>query len=182
MVGYIIGGLVLIFLAVVLAIALVIGISSILIALFLHKDDPKTPDSFVYVIGDDRKDVAYKDAERDGVLCIDIRDMRKALGLTESSKSADSVTFTAKSGNSVKFSDGNAIATVNGVCDVKMPAEAVVSSKICSVPIETVAYIFDGISVTLPDTGLIFILGKSGSGKSTLLNLIVFEFFITNLK
>jgi len=129
--------------------ALVIGLSAILIALFLHKDDPKTPDSFVYVIGDDRKDVAYKDAERDGVLCIDIRDMRKALGLTESSKSADSVTFTAKSGNSVKFSDGSAIATVNGVCDVKMPADAVVTSKICSVPIETVAYIFDGISVTL---------------------------------
>ncbi|MBR4955064.1 MAG: ATP-binding cassette domain-containing protein, partial [Clostridia bacterium] len=28
------------------------------------------------------------------------------------------------------------------------------------------------ISLTLPDSGLIFVLGKSGSGKSTLLNLI----------
>lgn len=28
------------------------------------------------------------------------------------------------------------------------------------------------INLVLPDTGLVFILGKSGSGKSTLLNLI----------
>ena len=130
-------------------VAVALGIAVIIIALSLHKDDPKTPDTFIYVIGDDRKDVAYKDAERDGVLCIDIRDMRKALGLTESAKSADSVTFTAKTGNTVKFSDGSAVATVNGVCDIKMPAKALVTSKICSVPIETVAYIFDGITVTL---------------------------------
>ena len=30
----------------------------------------------------------------------------------------------------------------------------------------------DDVSIKLPDTGLIFIVGKSGSGKSTLLNLI----------
>ena len=30
----------------------------------------------------------------------------------------------------------------------------------------------DDISFTLPDTGLVFILGKSGSGKSTLLNML----------
>ena len=129
--------------------AVVVGIAAIIIALSLHKDDPKTPDTFIYVIGDDRKDVAYKDAERDGELCIDVRDMRKGLELTESSKSGDSVTFTAKTGNSVKFSNGSDIAVVNGICNVKMPAEAVVTSKVCSVPIETVAYIFDGITVTL---------------------------------
>ena len=30
----------------------------------------------------------------------------------------------------------------------------------------------DDISFTLPDTGMVFVIGKSGSGKSTLLNLI----------
>ena len=29
-----------------------------------------------------------------------------------------------------------------------------------------------GINLTLPDKGLVFIIGKSGSGKSTLLNLL----------
>ena len=30
----------------------------------------------------------------------------------------------------------------------------------------------DNINLTLPNNGLVFVLGKSGSGKSTLLNLI----------
>ena len=30
----------------------------------------------------------------------------------------------------------------------------------------------DGISLDVPETGMLFILGKSGSGKSTLLNVI----------
>ena len=38
----------------------------------------------------------------------------------------------------------------------------------------------DDISFTLPDKGLVFIIGKSGSGKSTLLNLISGLDSITN--
>jgi ABC-type lipoprotein export system ATPase subunit len=30
----------------------------------------------------------------------------------------------------------------------------------------------DNVSVRLPDTGMVFVLGKSGSGKSTLLNVL----------
>ncbi|MBO5868752.1 MAG: ATP-binding cassette domain-containing protein, partial [Oscillospiraceae bacterium] len=30
----------------------------------------------------------------------------------------------------------------------------------------------DGVSLTFPEKGMIFLLGKSGSGKSTLLNLL----------
>ena len=30
----------------------------------------------------------------------------------------------------------------------------------------------DDVSITFPETGMVFILGKSGSGKSTLLNVI----------
>jgi putative ABC transport system permease protein len=30
----------------------------------------------------------------------------------------------------------------------------------------------DDVSVRLPDTGMVFLLGKSGSGKSTMLNLL----------
>ena len=33
-------------------------------------------------------------------------------------------------------------------------------------------YALNDVNLTLPDTGLVFVLGKSGSGKSTLLNLI----------
>ena len=30
----------------------------------------------------------------------------------------------------------------------------------------------DGVSLTFPDTGMVFVLGKSGSGKTTMLNVI----------
>ena len=33
-------------------------------------------------------------------------------------------------------------------------------------------YALRDVTLTLPNTGLVFVLGKSGSGKSTLLNLI----------
>ena len=30
----------------------------------------------------------------------------------------------------------------------------------------------NGVDLTLPETGMVFLLGKSGSGKSTLLNIL----------
>ena len=45
-------------------------------------------------------------------------------------------------------------------------------TKIYRAKAKTECRAIDGISVTLPERGLVFILGKSGSGKSTLLNLI----------
>ncbi len=45
-------------------------------------------------------------------------------------------------------------------------------TKIYKAKAKTECRAIDGISLTLPERGLIFVLGKSGSGKSTLLNLI----------
>ena len=36
----------------------------------------------------------------------------------------------------------------------------------------SICHALKNINLTLPDAGLVFVLGKSGSGKSTLLNLI----------
>ncbi|MBQ7389972.1 MAG: ABC transporter ATP-binding protein/permease [Clostridia bacterium] len=45
-------------------------------------------------------------------------------------------------------------------------------TKIYKAKAKTLCRAIDGIDLTLPERGLIFVLGKSGSGKSTLLNLI----------
>ena len=45
-------------------------------------------------------------------------------------------------------------------------------TKIYKAKMKKTSCALDGVSLTLPDKGLVFILGKSGSGKSTLLNLI----------
>ena len=45
-------------------------------------------------------------------------------------------------------------------------------TKIYNAKAKTSCTALDKVSITLPDTGLVFVLGKSGSGKSTLLNLM----------
>ena len=135
--------------AFVLTLAIVFGVAAIIISSALKKDDPATPEYFTFVIGESSKKVKYKEAERDGVLCIDVRELKNELGLTESSKSSDTVTFTADTGSTVVFADESKIAMINSISEMKMPVKAVVNSKECSVPLETVASIFDGITVTL---------------------------------
>ncbi len=166
--------------AVVLTFAVVFGIAAIIISASLRNDQPSDPETFTYVIGDSSEKVAYKDAERGGVLCIDMRKLKSDLGLTESSMSSTSVTFTARStGSKVVFSDGSAIATVNNVSTVKMPVAAKVSAKVCSVPIETVASIIDGIIVTvrsnkviIEKTGTVDICAKTDEPLSPIISFV----------
>ncbi len=133
----------------VAVLALLVAISAILISMFLSDADPSTPETFTFRIDDEREKVAYKDVNRGGVLCIDLVSLKDILMLTESSSRTDAVTFTSRSsGSRVVFTDGSNIAAVNGL-NIAMPAVAVVSDGVCSVPIETVAYIFTGINVTL---------------------------------
>ena len=45
-------------------------------------------------------------------------------------------------------------------------------TKIYKAKAKTLCRAIDGIDLTLPERGLIFVLGKSGSGKSTMLNML----------
>jgi len=131
-----------------LTFAIVFGIAAIIISSSLKKDEPKDPEYFTYIIGESTEKVEYDEVLRDGVICINVRSLKKELGLAESAKTSSTVTFTADTGSSVVFTDGSREAMVNSVNNVKMPVEAIVNSNECSVPLETVASIFDGITVT----------------------------------
>ncbi len=134
--------------------ALLVAVSAILISAFLGDVDRKNPETFTFKIGDDREKVAYTDANRGGVLCINVRSLKDILMLTESSSRTDAVTFTARSsGSRVVFTDGSNIAAVNGL-NVKMPVAAIVSEGLCSVPVETVSYIFTGINISVARSSL----------------------------
>jgi len=132
-----------------LTFAILFGVAAIIISSALRDDDTSDPEYFTYYIGEETKKVEYNEAVRDGVVCIDVRELKKLLGLAESSKSSSAVTFTADTGSSVVFTDGSRTATVNSVCEVKMPVKAKVDSDECSIPIETAALIFDGVTVTM---------------------------------
>lgn len=131
-----------------LTFAIVFGVAAIIISSSLKKDEPKDPEYFTYYIGENTKKVEYDKALRNGVICIDVRELKAELGLAESAKTSNAVTFTADTGSSVVFTDGSREAIVNSVNNVEMPVEAIVNSKECSVSLETVASIFDGITVT----------------------------------
>ncbi len=133
----------------VFVLGILVAISAIFISMFLSDADPSTPQSFTVRIDDEKEKVAYKDVNRGGVLCIDLSSLKDILMLTESSSRTDAVTFTARSsGSRVVFTNNSNIAAVNGF-NIAMPAVAVVSDGVCSIPIETVAYIFTGINVTV---------------------------------
>jgi len=144
-----------------LTFAIVFGVAAIIISSALKKDEPSDPEYFTYIIGEESKKTEYGDAVRDDVICIDVRLLKKELGLSESSKASGAVTFTASTGSSVVFTDGSREAVVNSVNTVVMPVKAVVNSTVCSIPLETVASIFDGITVTLkPSRAIIEKTGK----------------------
>ncbi len=128
-------------------VAILVGVAAILIANFLDVS-PSQPKNYTFNIGNDREKVAYSDANRGGIICINVRSLKDILYLTESSVRTDAVTFTARSGSRVVFTNGSNIAAVNGM-NVKMPVAAIVEDGVCSVSLETVSYIFTGITVSV---------------------------------
>ena len=114
---------------------------------FLEDADRAEYKTYTYRIGDTRESVAYSDINRDGVICIDMRKVGEVIGLTEHSRTANVVTFTAGNSSAV-FTDGSSIVSVNGQ-NVRMPAAAIVDKEICSVPLETVSYIFTGVEIEI---------------------------------
>lgn len=147
---------------------ILIGLSAFLIAKYIKDVDPSTPKTFTYRIDDEKNRVAYSDAVRGNLIFINMRLLRDALSLTESSSDNASVKYTSRATkSSVVFNDGSNIAIVNGM-SVKMPAQAKVNADECSIPLDTVSYIFTGItisktasSVRIERTDSVDILAKS---------------------
>lgn len=147
---------------------ILIGLSAFLIAKYIKDVDPSTPKTFTYRIDDEKNRVAYSDAVRGNLVFINMRFLRDALSLTESSSDNASVKYTSRATkSSVVFSNGSNIAIVNGM-SVRMPAQAKVNADECSIPLDTVSYIFTGItisktasSVRIERTGSVDILAKS---------------------
>ena len=147
---------------------ILIGLSAFLVAKYISDVDPSKPKTFTYRIDDEKERVAYSDAVRGNLVFINMRLLRDALSLTESGSEPTSVKYTSRSTkSSVVFSDGSNIAIVNGM-SVKMPAQAKVNADECSVPLDTISYIFTGItisktasSVRIERTDSVDILAKS---------------------
>ena len=155
--------------AVCVAVAfIIIGLSAFFVTKYLRDIDPSTPKTFTYRINDEKNSVAYSDAFHGNLIFINMRFLRDALSLTESSSDNATVKYTSRATkSSVVFKDGSSTAIVRGM-NVNMPAPAKVNADECSVPLDTVSYIFTGItisktasSVRIERTDSVDILAKS---------------------
>ena len=166
-----------------ITITLVLGCVAIGLSAYLSKADAAKYETYTYRIGETRDQVAYRDIMRGSIVCIDVRRVGEVLGLTESSSTVGVITFTAKNSSQAVFTDGSSIVSVNGQ-NVQMPSTAIVDRDVCSVPLETVSYIFTGVEVEIykssiyitPTEDSVNILAKSNDP----LNMIIE--FKSNLK
>ena len=127
--------------------SLIFGLVAVILSAHLSKADKVKYEKFRYVIGETKEDVAYNDIMRGGMLCIDVCRLIEELELTEHSNTPGVTNI--KAGNSVAvFTDGSSIVSVNGQ-SIQMPATAVVGGGKCSVPLETVSYIFTGVEIEI---------------------------------
>lgn len=133
----------------VITLLVVFGVAAIIVSISLSSADPKTPTRYTFNIDGDKTRVAYYDANRDGVLCIDMMSLKSILDLTDSNTPGghNSITFTSrKTGSSVVFTNGSRFAQVNNQ-NVDMKVAALIKDNTCSVPLSFVAHCFGGITV-----------------------------------
>lgn len=128
---------------------IIIALTVVLTVKHITDVDPSTPQTFTYWIDDERTRVAYSEVVGDSnVIYINMRLLKTALTLTETGSSDDVVKYTSRSTKSnAVFTNGSSTAVVNGM-NVNMPAPARVNADECSIPIDTVSYIFSGITVS----------------------------------
>lgn len=101
---------------------------------------------YVYNIGKNTENAAYTDSVRNDMIYISMNSIAELCSLTMSGSTSSELRFTAKSGDWIAFSPDSSTARINGY-GISMPAPAVIKDTSCSVPLEFLEYVLDGIIV-----------------------------------
>ena len=103
---------------------------------------------YIYNIGKKSSEVAYADSIRDDMIYISMNSVAELCELTMTGSTVSGLRFTAKSGDWISFSPDSSEAKINGY-GMKMPGPAYVKDTSCSVPLEFLEYVLDGIDVSV---------------------------------
>lgn len=134
------------FVAIILLVSI---IASIAISCSLGSNKPKkSRGEYVYTIGTKELEVGYADAVRHNVLYIRMNDVAELCEMTLSGSSSTELRFTAKSGDWIAFSPSSSSARINGY-SISMPHPAYIQDTSCSVPLEFIEFVLEGISVSV---------------------------------
>ncbi len=124
----------------ILVICLIVGA-----ALSSEKEKPKRGE-YLYFIGSTEVEVSYADAVKDGILYIDMNAVAELCEMTLSGNSDTALRFTAKSGDHISFTPNSTEALINGY-GIRMSAPALFNGNNCSVPLDFLKLVVDGISI-----------------------------------
>ena len=132
----------------VAAVLLVSGIVAAVISCSLGTDKiKKNKGEYIYNIGTKTSNVAYTDSVRGDMIYISMNSIAELCELTMTGSKTE-LKFTAKSGDWIAFSPDSSTARINGY-GISMPAPAYIKDTSCSVPLEFLEYVLDGITVDL---------------------------------
>ena len=131
------------------ALVLMITIAAIIISVSLNSGQvKKSKGEFVFKIGDKKTELAYSDAVHDGMIYISMNSIAELCELTLSGNTSNDLRFYTKDGGWISFVPDSRSATINGY-GIQMPAEARISGTECSVPLEFLETVLDGIEITV---------------------------------
>ena len=108
----------------------------------------KSKGEYVYNIGTKTTNVAYADSVRGDMIYISMNSIAELCEMTMTGSTSSGLKFTAKSGDWIIFSPDSNIAKINGY-GISMPAPAHIKDTSCSVPLEFLEYVLDGIVVAI---------------------------------
>lgn len=133
------------FVAVVLLISAILALA---ISCALKTDKvTKNKGEYIYNIGTTSENVAYADSVRGDMLYISMNSVAELCELTMSGSTSE-LKFTAKSGDWISFSPNSSTARINGY-GISMQGPAYIKDTSCSIPLEFLEYVIDGIIVSV---------------------------------
>ncbi len=127
---------------------LIFAIITLIIVFNFNKNDPEkkiSKDDYIYKIGSTKFEVVYKDANRDGILYINMNELAKICGLTASGDGKH-LKFTSANGQYIRFTKDSNVAFINGY-DVLMNAPADIENNVCNIPLDFLKYVTVGIDI-----------------------------------
>ena len=134
------------FVATFVVIAIIV---SVVVSSCLNADKiKKSKGEFVYKIGTNETELAYKDAVHDKMIYISMNSIAELCGLSLSGNVGSELRFYTPDGSYIAFSSGSSTANINGY-GMEMPAEAKINGTECSVPLDFLSFVMGGIEINV---------------------------------
>jgi len=143
-------------------------VTTLVIIMNFNKNDPAkklSDDDYIFKIGTTNEEIAYNEANRNGILYINMNEFAKVCQLTGSGDS-EHLRFTSSNGQYVRFTKDSNIALINSY-SIEMTAPADIENNICYIPLDFLKSVTVGISIEVDNVLNIITINRDEADGST---------------